>query len=396
MNLITIARDYGAGGGELAQRLADALGWELLGKELLHQAADIEHVPDAELQQLDEKAVTMADRFRLHPHHQKYLEGLTQAVEQAAARGRTILLGRGAAHLLAGKADCLHVRLVASKAWRAERMALRRGGSIEKALACCAETDRVRQRFTRYFFGQEADAASRFDLIFNSERAPFEDIAATIVAVIENSPIRVPNASDGESSAMVHRRVLTLSRELGAGDQGFAPTLAECLNLRVYDRELLEEEAARLGVPATAIEKIDEMPAGVFSRWRPGGLQARYVETLQGLMREIAERGDAMLVGRGGRWFLRDHPTAFHARLMASTPVRVRRVMEYRWVRESVAKRLIARSDARRKGFCMGCFGADWSSPAEYDLTVNSGRLGPMAVDVVAMAASRHWNRSRP
>ena len=87
MNVITITREYGAGGGEVARKLAEALGWELLDRELLHQAAEVEHVPDAELERLDEKALTMGDRFRLHPPHEKYLHGLKLAVSSAAERG---------------------------------------------------------------------------------------------------------------------------------------------------------------------------------------------------------------------------------------------------------------------------------------------------------------------
>ena len=63
----------------------------------------------------------------------------------------------------------------------------------------------------------------------------------------------------------------------------------------------------------------------------------------------MAERGDVILVGRAGNCFLRDDPRAFHVRLVAPLPVRLRRVMEYRWVRESVAKKLIAESDAQRR-----------------------------------------------
>src|SRR6266852_5148309 len=77
MNVITVSREYGAGGGEVAKRLAEQLGWELLDRELLHQAAQVEHVPDADLERLDEKALSMADRFRLHPPHQQYMHGLT-------------------------------------------------------------------------------------------------------------------------------------------------------------------------------------------------------------------------------------------------------------------------------------------------------------------------------
>ena len=118
--------------------------------------------------------------------------------------------------------------------------------------------------------------------------------------------------------------------------------------MHVYDRELLEQEAVRLGVPEAEIEKIDEQPAGIFQRFRPGSIYQRYFEALEQIMRELAERGDVILVGRGGNRFLRDDPRAFHVRLVAPMPIRLRRVMEYRWVRESVAKKLIAESDCQR------------------------------------------------
>src|SRR5947209_17819003 len=95
MNIITVSREYGAGGGEVAARLAQALGWELLDRELLHQAAAVELVPDADLERLDEKALSLADHFRSHPPHERYIHGLAEAVKQAATRGRVVLVGRG-------------------------------------------------------------------------------------------------------------------------------------------------------------------------------------------------------------------------------------------------------------------------------------------------------------
>src|SRR5215813_5247146 len=118
MNIITVSREYGAGGGEGARRLAETLGWELLDRELLHQAAAVEHVPDADLERLDEKAISVADRFRLHPPHRQYIHGLMGAAKEAAARGNVILVGRGTRQLLGERADCFHLRLVAPREWR--------------------------------------------------------------------------------------------------------------------------------------------------------------------------------------------------------------------------------------------------------------------------------------
>jgi len=387
MNVITITRQYGAGGAELARTLAQFLGWELLDRELLHRAAEIQHVPDAELERLDEQAVTMADRFRLHPPHEKYLNGLQQAVHQAADRGRVVLVGRGARHLLGERPDCLHLRLVAPQVWRAERVAGLEGWSPDVALARCIEVDRTRGRFARYFFGEAAIQSAQYDLVVNTGRVALETLAETVVEVVHGAA-----ATDSRPADASHKRVLTLSRELGAGDQGFAPPLAERLGLQVYDREMLEQQAIRLGVPATELEKIDEQPAGIFQRFRPGSLHERYYRALEQLTRELAERGEVLLVGRGGCWFLRDDPAALHVHLVAAMATRVRRVMEYRWVREDLAKKLIGQSDAQRRSFCQNYFGADWSDPLEYHLTINSGRLGPLAVDVVVLMARRHWS----
>ena len=135
MKAITITREYGAGGGEVAGKLAARLGWELLDRELLHQAAQIEHVPDADLERLDEKTISIADRFHLHPPHQKYLHGLTAAARQAAQRGNVVLVGRGARQLLGEMPDAFHLRLVAPRESRAERMANLEGWSLEQARA---------------------------------------------------------------------------------------------------------------------------------------------------------------------------------------------------------------------------------------------------------------------
>ena len=58
------------------------------------------------------------------------------------------------------------------------------------------------------------------------------------------------------------------------------------------------------------------------------------------------------------------------------------------------AKKLIADSDSQRSSFYESYFGVDWASPLEYDMTVNSGRLGLTAIDLVAMAAERHWSHT--
>jgi len=389
MNVITVSREYGAGGGEVAQRIAQLLGWELFDRELLHQAAAVEHIPDADLERLDEKALSLADRFRLHPPHEKYLHGLKEAVKQAAARGHVVLVGRGTRQLLGDTMDAFHLRLVAPRDWRVQRMAEREGWPLDQAQAHCLEVDRTRERFTRYFFGADAARPDRYDLVVNTGRVPLDDVAACVAALCGTDLQSVQFTGDATL------RVLTLSRELGAGDTGFAPTLGERLRLRVHDRDLLEQQAVRLGVSEAELAQVDEQPPGIFQRFRPGSLSHRYFVALEQLMKELAACGNVLLVGRGGSRFLRDFPGAFHVRLVATPEARVRRVMEHRWLREGPARQLIAQIDEQRRRFHADYFGTDWSSPLEYHFTVNTGRLGPAAVDLIALAAGRFWRHGR-
>ncbi|HEY7155062.1 MAG TPA: cytidylate kinase-like family protein [Gemmataceae bacterium] len=386
MNVITVSREYGAGGGEVARRLAEALGWQLLDRELLHQAAAVEQVPDTELERLDEKALSMTDRFRLHPPHQRYMHGMTEAARQAAERGKVVLVGRGTRQLLGDMPDAFHLRLVAPLDWRVQRMALREGWTMEQARTRCLEVDRGRERFTRYFFGAEADRPEQYDLVANSDRMPLDDIAACVLDLTREEP-------ESEPARAGRARVLTLSRQFGAGDGGFALTLGLRLSLRVFDRELLEYEAVRLGVSEAELEQVDEQPPGLWQRLRSGSLHHRYFEALEQLIKELAERGNVLLVGRGGCRFLRERPGAFHVRLVAEMEKRVRHVMEDRWVRQEAARQLIARNDEQRRRFHESYFGSDWSDPREYHLTINSGRLGPATVDLIVSAAARHWSQ---
>jgi cytidylate kinase len=222
----------------------------------------------------------------------------------------------------------------------------------------------------------------------NTSRILLDDLIAAVMALIRNDW-----SSSGGGVGAAGRRVLTLAREMGTGESGFGPTLAGRLDLSLYDRDLLEQEAVRLGVSRAELARIDEQPAGIFQRFRPGSLHQRYFVTLGQLMSELAAQGDVLIVGRGGSRFLRDDPRAFHVRLVAPLAVRVRRTMEYRWLAEAPARALIAETDAQRDRFYADFFGADRSDPLEYCITVNGGRLGAAAVDLVAFAAERFWAR---
>ena len=248
--------------------------------------------------------------------------------------------------------------------------------------------DRTRERFNRYFFGEAATQLVHYDLVLNTGRIPLDNVVAGLAALVRQ---KWPS-SEADSSA--ERRVMTLTGELGAGDSSLAATLAQRLKLSVFDRELLAHEERRLGVSLAELERVDEQPAGIFQRFRPGSLHQRCFETLGQLMRELAAQGDALLVGRGGCRFLEDDARAFHVRLVADAKVRLRRVMEHRWLAEDAARALIEQTDLQRGQFYQGFFGVDWTNPLGYHVTVNTGRLLPKDVNLIVLMAEQHWVRA--
>ena len=238
----------------------------------------------------------------------------------------------------------------------------------------------------RYFFGEAPFQLASYALVANTGRVPLDDVVAAVVALVRE------NGAGGPVVGASEHRVLTLARELGAGETGFALTLAERLGLRVFDRELLEHLASRLGVAQGELAQVDEKPSGILQRFLPGSLHQRSFEALGQVMNELAQQGQVLIVGRGGSRFLRDHPSAFHVRLVAAMDVRIQRVMAHRWLREEPARQLVAESDSQRGRFYQDSFGADWGDPLGYHLVVNSIRLGPATVDLVAFAAGRFWS----
>src|SRR5262249_7141731 len=164
----------------------------------------------------------------------------------------------------------------------------------------------------------DAARLDQYDLIVNTSRVRIDDVVSSIVQLFRDPEGGLESPGGGP-------RVLTLSRELGAGDTGFAPTLASRLGMCAHDRGLLERQALRLGVSEEELEKIDEQPPGLFQRLMPGSLYHRYLNVVGQLMKELAGRGNVILVGRGGSRLLADQPGAFHVRLIAAPEGRVRR-----------------------------------------------------------------------
>jgi cytidylate kinase len=182
-------------------------------------------------------------------------------------------------------------------------------------------------------------------------------------------------------------RLITIEREYGSGGAAIAAQLAKQLGWKIWDH-LLTDEIARLAqVDPSAVMRCDERRdsplhrlakvfwRGSYERSSPLGNQIfdtdRMVAMMQDIMNRIGREGNAVVVGRGAPYFLRENPCAFHVFLYAPRAEKIRRTMAEGHSREE-SEELVESVDRERIAYVKHYFGADWPTRSLYHLMLNT------------------------
>jgi cytidylate kinase len=197
---ITICRQYGAGGSEIARRVADALGWSVIDNDLVDRVAARAGLPPEEVARLEERTPTFVERLSriaamelpelfvptpgvIEGFEESKLVKVTQTVvTELASAGRVVVVGRGAAAVLAQESDALHVRVVASESFRIGQARERLGLDRETAARTLEEVDGNRARYHREDDERDGSYPVYYDLVLNTERLGIPGAADLIVA----------------------------------------------------------------------------------------------------------------------------------------------------------------------------------------------------------------------
>ena len=196
--LITISRQYGAGGSELAARVAATLGWRVVDNELVERVAARAGLTPQDVAQREERVSTFIERLArtvvaatpelLVPPEaggtaEVDLVRLTErVVEEVAAEGRVVLVGRAAPAVLARERDAIHVKVVAPRDWRIRAVIERLGVPMEEAARLTEETDRNRARYHRQHYQRDWADPANYHLVLNTAALGLEGAAEVIVA----------------------------------------------------------------------------------------------------------------------------------------------------------------------------------------------------------------------
>lgn len=175
MPIITLSRVMGSRGDDIAIAVAERLGLRLVGRELINRAARAAGAPEVALAEIDELGLL---GVRPGPAARRlYHEKVTAVIEELAAEGNVLLVGRGSQVILAGRPGVLHVRVIAPHERRIATVQARCGVSAAAAVARIDASDRARAGFLRRDYGVKWDDPALYDLVLNLARM---DVAAAV------------------------------------------------------------------------------------------------------------------------------------------------------------------------------------------------------------------------
>ena len=185
VRIITVEREFGAGGTVIAQKLADQLGWKLWDQALTEEIARLAHVDPERVHRLEERCDSKFYRLMKVFIRGSYerslpvtgLENLDadsmvafmhRVIDSAAAEGNCVILGRGAPYFLRAREDAFHVFVYAPPEDKIRRVQAA-GKSEEEAAELVATIDEERATFIRTYFGKEWPNRHLYHLMINSK-----------------------------------------------------------------------------------------------------------------------------------------------------------------------------------------------------------------------------------
>jgi cytidylate kinase len=167
MPLITISRQYGSGGSEIAERVARTLDWHLYDNAVVNEVAKRLGMQPAEVSAREERVPSLPERIAsamalgmpevmptvadlaMQPSEERIVEMTRRVMEEAVLAGPAVLVGRGAQCMLASRADALHVFCYAPAEALASYAVTNLGVAREDAARVVAENNHHREQYVK-------------------------------------------------------------------------------------------------------------------------------------------------------------------------------------------------------------------------------------------------------
>jgi len=178
----------------------------------------------------------------------------------------------------------------------------------------------------------------------------------------------------------IHRFV-TITRDFGCHEEEIIPQLEETLGWKVYGKNLLNHIADREELSRNFLETLDETKQAKVEEWvnyiiHSGSiLQEDYVLKISRLIKTIVLNENAIIIGRGANFILKNRPEGLRVKLTAPLESRVENIMKIKELSSKEAEVLVREKDLKREEFIKAYFKDDLSSRNSYDLAINTSTI---------------------
>ena len=200
---------------------------------------------------------------------------------------------------------------------------------------------------------------------------------------------------------MEKQLIISVGREFGSGGHAIAELLAKRFDLPLYDSNLLEEIAERKSLNVKHLEKYDEIPKNrLFSR-NVMGYSNSPEEAIANLqfdyLRQKADSGASfIIVGRYAEEVLKGNPALTTIFVLGDMEAKVARIMELYQVSEQKAENIVVSTNKKRKNYHNYYCTKQWGDSRNYELSINSSRLGLIATaDIIEDYIRRKMNLNK-
>jgi cytidylate kinase len=211
MSLITISRQLGSLGTEIAQGLGENLNYEYVDKAKIEKALSDFGLQASVVGKFDEKKPPFWDSFQIQ--RKKFLHSLEAVIYNFATKGNVVIVGRGGQVLLKDFPGVLHVRIMAPLGIRVRRLMAQERMEEREATRILHRSDRDSAGFLRSFFDTDWEDQGLYDLVLNTQKLT---VASGVKLIMES--VLSPEIKEGEREigekvkelALIHKVEATL------------------------------------------------------------------------------------------------------------------------------------------------------------------------------------------
>ncbi len=193
------------------------------------------------------------------------------------------------------------------------------------------------------------------------------------------------------------KTIITINRECGSGGREIARLLGEKLNLKVYDKAILEAICEKYKLNEKEIQRIKAKKLNLWDDicqfyQQYGTVTGNYQSESRKItsrelfysesqiMRNLANQESCIIVGRTGFHVFKDNPDAIHLFIIADRDIRIRKVAERQHIDEEAAAKYIDETDNVRETFTKYFADVSRYDARNYDLVINVSRFTPETV----------------